>query len=544
MNKWLFVILGLLTSSCLSAATPQSKTSGRTAVLKDQAPDWVSTLGKSDTYPQQSYLVGFGEAALEATPGECLMRAKDLARADIARQLRVNIQSLTLQKLQEISGKEESFIQCLTKSTADLRVEGIQIADTFRSDSPAACYALATLNKQDASRRFHSEVKILNQEAEGLYQKALAGEDSRPTQAVNDYMLAKHKLNLARRQTGLLLAVGGTALGLETTVDPLTINQKLEALLARSGQDLDLVVTRMAYDITRAIDPKLRILVDQFTLMPGRYAGSLAWFLSEGLENRLVHPCGYHTVDRTRLSGKAAAAGKFQDMEPNAPEVRARLLEADAVLYGHYREAGERIYITAYLTDLEKGERLATANMEVNRAALDAKQLSLAPARVPENISLPPEMASPELKLRLWTDRGNGGVYREGEKMFVYVQANRACYLRLVYTQADGTNVQIFPNTSDRENKIEKETVYIFPDQDDALLFEISPPFGAEVLQVFASTEPLPPLIGDEVQGGLVVLEEQREQIFTQTRGIKLTKRDALYTEAECIVTTVAKEKD
>ncbi len=529
MKRYFAIVLFCLLSVFLSSSASEAK----------KVPKWVEALGRTNSYPPQEYLIGFGESLSGQSRAELLVSAKDLARADMARQIRVNIDSLTLQKQQEISGREDSFIQCLTRSTANLRLEGVEIADTYCTKKPGACYARAVLNKREAAGRLRGEVKRLNDEILSLDQKARQAEETNPSRAIEDYMIAKSKLNLARRQIGILLALGGTAIGLERPLSPIEINQRIESLLVKNHEDLELAVTRMAYEITRAIDPKLRILVDQFTMAPGKYSGSLAWYLSEGIQNRLIHPCGYHVVDRDRLTGQAMAAGKYTDMDPNLPEVRARLVAADAVLYGTYREAGDKVFITAYLTDLAKGDRLATTSLEVKKVALNPKGLLLAPKSVPQNIPLPSEMMTPELNVRLWTDRGDGGVYKEEEKMYVYVQANRDCYLRLVYTQADGTNVQIFPNRFKKGHRIEKKKVYTFPGKDDDFVLEITAPFGAEVLQAFACTEPFQKVSGRRISGDLKLLDGERKDIIGQTRGIKVEKREALYTEAKCVVSTI-----
>jgi len=530
MNKLLSAALcGALVLCCLAApARAESK------------PEWVKNLGKTPDYPGARYIVGFGESAGGQERGERLESAKNAARADIAKQVQVNVESLTLQKEQYASGKEDVFLKTLSRSTANLRLDGIRVAETWCTKKGDRCCALAVLDKTEAARGLRAEIESLAREAGDLCGKARAEAGRDPGRAVEDYLAARGKLSLARRQTGVLLALGGTALGLQDGANTADIDQRIEALLGPGGKDLDLAVTRMAYELTRAVDPKLRILVDQFTLEPGKFSGSLAWFLSEGAQGRLVHPFGMNVVDNRRLTGKTAGAGSFGDLNPAAPEARARLVDADAVLYGTYRAAGDKVHVTAYLTDLTKGERLASARIEVDAAALKAKGLTLAPKNVSQELLEPPVAETPELQVRLWTDRGDGGVYREGERLYVYLKANRDCYVRLLYTQADGTNVQIFPNAYDRDNKIVKDKVYVVPNKDDPFEFEITAPFGAELLQAFASTEPLPALEGQPTDSGMTVLSGTRGSIVGATRGIKVKKRDALYTEARCVVSTLA----
>ena len=512
-------------------------------VLAKNPPQWVKAMGHTSDYSPAKYLVGYGDSTNGSTDAENLESAKDAARADIAKQVRVNVQSMTFQKQQDASGKVDSFFQTMSKSTADLRLDGIRIEKTWCAKKRNRCCALAVLDKGETAKRLRTEIRTLNGQVKALMAKAASESVADPARAVEDLLTARSKLNLALSQTGTLLAVGGTAADLSPDTETTQIDERIQKLLAGSRKDMDLAVTLLAYEITRAIDPKLRIMVDQFTMEPGKYSGSLAWFLSEGTQDRLVRSCGVKVVDRTRLTGNAARAAAYTDMDPTAPEARARVVNADAVLYGTYRVAGEKVYITAYLTDLDKGDRLASARIEVEKSALRSKGLTLAPKNVTKEMLEPPKVETPELKVKLWTDRGDGGVYRQGELMYVYLQANHDCYVRLIYTQADGTNIQIFPNAHDKDNKIRKGKTYVIPDKGDKFEFEVTGPFGAEVLQVFASTEPLPALPGEETADGLLVLDGSREAVVNTTRGLRVKKRGALYSESKCVVSTLPVEK-
>lgn len=86
--------------------------------------------------------------------------------------------------------------------------------------------------------------------------------------------------------------------------------------------------------------------------------------------------------------------------------------------------------------------------------------------------------------------------YREGDKLTVRFQAEQDAHLYLLYHQADGSSVLLFPNEAQRDNRIPAKTLVSIPPNDDAFRFRVSAPFGTEVLQVIASTKPIADLDG------------------------------------------------
>ena len=102
------------------------------------------------------------------------------------------------------------------------------------------------------------------------------------------------------------------------------------------------------------------------------------------------------------------------------------------------------------------------------------------------------------------------GQYRAGEKLRVRFQAERKAFLYLIYHQADGTSLLLFPNVARPKNRIAAMRSTDIPEKGEAFRFEVGPPLGREVLQVLASVEPLAELEAlrtDETALPLVSLE-------------------------------------
>lgn len=87
-------------------------------------------------------------------------------------------------------------------------------------------------------------------------------------------------------------------------------------------------------------------------------------------------------------------------------------------------------------------------------------------------------------------DRADG-IYRDGDTFRVQLQAERAAHLYLLYHQADGSSLLLFPNEVQPSSRIPARGQVVIPPADDTFRFRVRPPFGNEVLQVLAATEPL-----------------------------------------------------
>ncbi|MGE0533589.1 MAG: DUF4384 domain-containing protein [Pirellulales bacterium] len=90
--------------------------------------------------------------------------------------------------------------------------------------------------------------------------------------------------------------------------------------------------------------------------------------------------------------------------------------------------------------------------------------------------------------------------YREGDTLAIKVCCEVDAYLYVLYQQADGKIYQIFPNESQKENRIAAKQEIQVPGVDDFFRWEIGPPFGKEVVKVIACRQPVKGLSGKELR--------------------------------------------
>jgi len=125
------------------------------------------------------------------------------------------------------------------------------------------------------------------------------------------------------------------------------------------------------------------------------------------------------------------------------------------------------------------------------------------------------------LNVRVWTDKKE---YNNSEKIKVYIRGNKPFYSRVVYKDAAGKLVQLFPNPYSSDNYFKGGTVYEIPSGEDKFDLEVSPPFGSESITVFAGSSQLGDLDLEPVSG-IYDIKTKTADIGTKTRGVKIKQK-------------------
>lgn len=86
--------------------------------------------------------------------------------------------------------------------------------------------------------------------------------------------------------------------------------------------------------------------------------------------------------------------------------------------------------------------------------------------------------------------------YREDDRLSIEFTAERDAHLYLLYYQADGTSLLLFPNEAQTKNRVPANQRITLPAPGGGFRFRVGPPFGTEVLQVVATLAPAPELDG------------------------------------------------
>jgi hypothetical protein len=88
----------------------------------------------------------------------------------------------------------------------------------------------------------------------------------------------------------------------------------------------------------------------------------------------------------------------------------------------------------------------------------------------------------------------------EGESLTINIKSEQDAYAYVLYEQADGTTYQVFPNSTQKNNRISAETVVSIPAADDQFRWIVRAPFGKETVKVIAAKRPLSNLEDPDVR--------------------------------------------
>ncbi len=140
-----------------------------------------------------------------------------------------------------------------------------------------------------------------------------------------------------------------------------------------------------------------------------------------------------------------------------------------------------------------------------------------------------------QLTVQVWLNR-DPPVFQNGDTIRVFMNTNKDCYLRLIYHDAEGKNVIIFPNYRSRDDKVQGGKDYVVP---TAFLARL--PFGSEELIAFVSTEKFPDVNVTDRGDGLVLLEDSLN-IFTEK--FRANGIFGEYAERRILVKTVTEREE
>jgi len=307
----------------------------------------------------------------------------------------------------------------------------------------------------------------------------------------------------------------------------------------------------------------LRLAMSNLTYQDSRISSSFLNYFQDELENKLNQLPQFQVIKskdiQIRINTRSIKVGAKNI--PNTPEGLQQFTEADGVLVGKCWEKGDE-HVNIIVEIIESS----------SKAALSSSSVVISKEQIPSNLSLLPDnyheiqkdmdvwkdVSSPDTKLdiKVWVDRMDGGVYNEGEKMQAYLWANKDCYLNLIYHDAAGNDLLIFPNQYRQDNRIIGNTRYPIPSRSDRFDFTVVPPCGVEILKAFACTHPMPKLQGDDAGAGIKRLKLSVDRLRQTLRSIRVDGRPGSeisdtgypvpavpveHAEASCVVTTVAR---
>jgi hypothetical protein len=488
-------------------------------------PAWVLNQGAdASTYPLETHLTGFG---ISSTPGDEARMQREavaMAREALASAIRTQVDSVFVKQVTVRDQAMSSFAQSVVKTKASLELEGLDHYEFFRDTRKGLLYCLAILDRARTARLLGDRIARQSQECTRLFTRAKTGNE---LQNLLQLMNLVRKLDEDLVIYRVLTRAYPPDLAYPSRAE---IGQELRRVLG-AERGLDGYLGRAAFDLGLNLPEGIRVLVDRINYADTRFCGTLSAYVEQSLAENLV------ALGNAKILDKAA----FKSV----PEAAA-LPVSQAVVRGNYFDLGRDVKLVLYAT-ATTGEELASASIQIPMDEIQKTKLKL----LPENYEAArkaleiydAKVQGSSLRIQLTADRGDGGLYRKGDKLYIFLKANLDCYARIIYHQVDGTKVLIFPNRFHPDSRIEKDRLYQIPPSGTAFSFEVVEPFGVEMIKVFAATSPID-LDGDErTAEGFSILKQDLAVLANRTRGLALKGGETLYAEDTVVINTLGAVK-
>ena len=197
------------------------------ASLSAQIPKWAET-GTHKDFPQSRYLLGVGISENKTT-------AAELARADVAKQIQVKIESEleTIEKELSVDNKHElsSEIISQTKSVVSETVAGIEIKKTKKTHG--TYYVLAVLNK----RNYLSGLVLDMDDISSAVSSYISEADSQIRRgnlkpALDNFTSALDKTSELYAKRSLYTALSGNTYSIKGGITPATIQADIRKIFS------------------------------------------------------------------------------------------------------------------------------------------------------------------------------------------------------------------------------------------------------------------------------------------------------------------------
>ena len=520
MHRAKILLLLLLLPSLTFAQTP---------------PDWVVNKGTSNDYPSDTYLTGFGQGT-DADQATCLQGTWEQARSELSQSVRVTIQDRRKLKIEETEETYASHFIRVTSASSRLDVQGLEKKEYY-DRAGRACYVLAYVERAKLLRAYGQRVTRLKSEIQSHLLSASRHEGAgERTKALNEYTACDtllFQLDEARLvMIGAQREGSSRPLDAELAQDIIMRNQVEEAtrrLAERPVNTLDDLAWILAYTMKQEVDASnLAVLVRPFLYQDTEMGSPFASYFRRELEARLFEVAQWNPIPAPNSAEVPKSTNIVLDL--------AQAAGATHVLTGSYWPRGDGVKFISTLQHVAKGP-VASANVLVPRAVLESTGYSLEPANVEQalhdvDVVLTDEVVeSKGLRLEAWTNRqAAGNLFREDDIMQVYVRVNQPVYIRFIYRLADGTSTLLMDSEYIDNSKVNKP--FLIPQR-----FQCTPPFGAETLLIFASTEKFAPLDTVNVDG-YDILREDLKTYLGKMRGFQ---REKIQAEKRITITTMAR---
>jgi hypothetical protein len=502
-----------------------------TYAQKEEKPRWVDYSTRNALYPTSTYVSGFASEPLNSseTEQDIQDRLKNYARVQLVEGIQVSIKSMTATATTIEDAKTSSFFKQTSVSLSKVNISGLT-SELYTDEKDKNVYAFCYAKKADISKLYRTNIANAKLGIEKNIKEAEAALTTKDNQtALKNYYECYPLFRDAEEAQTLIIAfenIGAESPDLHVAaLSDLKskVNAGIKNLSTSKNNTLDDVVMNIAYGIklqASKIEKTIRIV--NFTFQESKMASSFSKRLTSSLEQKLV-------------------AQSFACTTQPIVATSGNVVTDDSYMFsGTYWEEGENIKIIAIMREPVTGKAVASAEGLLPKAWLTAQSIDYKPSNYNEAVNNLVAFNSDivanngGLVVEVTTNKGNDNpVFADKDTLNIFLRANKECYVRLIYTFADGSKVLFLDNYYIPSNMVNK--IIELPSK-----FECCEPFGVEVLQLVAQSKEFAPLNVKE-ENSIKFIQDDLKKMVASTRAFKPITNKDLKAEKIVTITTVQK---
>jgi len=232
-----------------------------------------------------------------------------------------------------------------------------------------------------------------------------------------------------------------------------------------------------------------------FTYADKKVGSAFSRYLEEGLAAGIARQGRMEVFARGKLEQILSAQEiNLSDLvDQTTPASIGKIKGVQALLTGSFFDVGGEVKVYLQLLSLESATALGRAELALPKRAIPP-MISILPDNYNDALYVLEQLASVQgtgdgsFQVKAWNVRGDGGTYRDGEKLVVSFYANRDCFVKVYHVDVNGKTQLVFPNRFFRDNAIKAGRIYRIPDASYPFSFDLTAPYGTEFIKAVAST--------------------------------------------------------
>lgn len=236
----------------------------------------------------------------------------------------------------------------------------------------------------------------------------------------------------------------------------------------------------------------LKVFINPVVERKGRYASEFSEFATTKARTTLVNSRQFEVLDEQPVTrslsdtrGLAARAKEVGNLESSA----ALFSGADAVLEGYYLEGAGRVTLAMTLKDL-KGMVLGSADDSIERNLIPYSTANPVAGALAAVADVSGQAEQQVVKLNS-TKGDRYQVYRAGERVQFLIQTMKPLHVYLYGINAKNEVSLLYPSPGQPDRPLASGQVHTVPSDRDTWEIVVEPPFGTDLVKLFASERPL-----------------------------------------------------